>query len=418
MKKVLVVDDNKTILRMLKNQFDLYSDIEAIYVDSYKKAMKILRENGGKIHAALFDLNLPDAPNGEIVQLVDSHNIPSVVLTASVDENVKKFIRKKDILAYIIKDKLQSINLAVKFVRRAIRNYDTTVMVVDDSKLYRRVLSDILKKVNINVIEASDGLEALEIINNSKEKISLVFTDYIMPIVDGMELTIKIRETFDKDELSIIGISSTDEEDVANDFLKFGANDYITKPFSVSEVITRTNANLELLDLFTKIKDMANKDFLTGAYNRRYFFDSGEAIFLKAKRKEKPIAVAMIDIDNFKNINDTYGHDVGDIAIKEIKKILDKNLRASDLMARFGGEEFCIVLEDISEEDVKKLFEKIRKDFEHNVIDANTAEIKYTVSFGIAYGLLDSLEDMVILSDAALYESKENGRNKVTIKNS
>jgi len=161
---------------------------------------------------------------------------------------------------------------------------------------------------------------------------------------------------------------------------------------------------------------MANKDFMTGAYNRRYFFDAGEAIFLKAKRKEKAVAVTMIDIDNFKNINDTYGHDIGDLAIKEIKRVLDKNLRASDLMARFGGEEFCIILEEISEEDVKKLFEKIRKEFEANVIDVDEVEIKYTVSFGIAYGLLGSLEEMVILSDNALYESKESGRNRVTLR--
>jgi len=145
-------------------------------------------------------------------------------------------------------------------------------------------------------------------------------------------------------------------------------------------------------------------------------FESGTAIFLKARRKESPIAVAMLDIDKFKNINDTYGHDVGDIAIKEIKKILDKNLRTSDLMARFGGEEFCILLEEISLEDTQKVFEKIRKSFEENINDAERTEIAYTVSIGIEYAMADSLEEMVRLSDEALYFAKENGRNQVKIK--
>jgi diguanylate cyclase (GGDEF)-like protein len=124
----------------------------------------------------------------------------------------------------------------------------------------------------------------------------------------------------------------------------------------------------------------------------------------------------MIDIDKFKNINDKYGHDIGDIAIKEVAKILHNNLRACDLVARFGGEEFCILLEDISSKDLEIMFERIRKNFEENIININEISINYTVSFGIAYGILDSLNDMVTLSDEALYYSKKNGRNRVTIK--
>jgi diguanylate cyclase (GGDEF)-like protein len=161
---------------------------------------------------------------------------------------------------------------------------------------------------------------------------------------------------------------------------------------------------------------MANRDYLTGLYNRRYFFDSGKSIFLKAKRKKTSLAVVMIDIDKFKNINDTYGHDVGDIAIQEVGVVLNKNLRSSDLLSRFGGEEFCILLEDITVEDIENLFERVREDFENNIIDVDGIKVNYTVSFGIAYGMSDSLEDMVRLADSALYNSKEHGRNQVTIK--
>ena len=147
-----------------------------------------------------------------------------------------------------------------------------------------------------------------------------------------------------------------------------------------------------------------------------YFSLSRKSIFLKAKRNKKPIAIAILDIDKFKNINDTYGHHVGDAAIKEVKRLLDSILRESDLVARFGGEEYCVLLEDISLQDTESLFERIRDGFEHNEININDLKIRYTVSFGVAFGILDTLEDMVNLADEALYYSKENGRNQVTIK--
>lgn len=414
MKKVLVVDDSKTVLSLLELEFNNYNNIEAYYATSYKDAASLLKEHDGNFHAALLDFNLPDAPDGEIVGLANSHMIPAVVLSGTIDNKMKDTLLKKEVIDVILKTDPASIKFAVKAISRTLKNYDTTILIVDDSKVYRGVLTKILKKIKLKVLQATNGEEALSMIE--KNNISLVLTGFEMPLVDGLELTLKIREKYNKDQLGIIALSSAEKQSILSNFLKFGANDFINKPFTENEIIIRVNSNLELLDLFETINDMANKDFLTGAYNRRYFFDSGESIYSKNKRKKTPMAVAMIDIDKFKNINDTYGHDIGDIAIKEIKKVLDKNLRASDLMARFGGEEFCILLEDITLEDTKKLFQNIREKFEENIIDANGVEISYTVSTGIYFGISDSLEEMIRLSDEALYTAKESGRNRVEIK--
>lgn len=416
MKKILVVDDSETLLSSLKQKFDEYEEIEVIYAKSYNEAMKIVRLDHKNIDVALLDINLPDAPDGQIISLAKSNDIPIIVLTGTLNKKIREKIQRKHVINYILKNKPSSVDLAVKAVVTTLENQNKTILVVDDSKTYRESLRVILDKMNLNIIEAENGEQALDILKDTKENISVVITDYEMPKMNGLDLVVKIRELYDKNMLGIIAMSNHEDKDLIDDFLTFGANDFIDKSFSSSEVIAKVNSNLELLGLFKQITDMANKDFMTGSYNRRYFFDSGNAIFSKAKRKGVSVAVAMIDIDKFKNINDTYGHDIGDIAIKEIKKILDRNLRLSDLTARFGGEEFCILLEDISVEDIKKLFEKIRQEFENNVIDANGVKITYTVSFGIAYGMSDLLDDMVKLSDDALYYSKENGRNQVTIK--
>lgn len=417
MKKILVVDDSESVLSVLKLEIEQHSDIEAIYAKSYQDAEIKMKEQHEEIHAALLDINLPDAPNGEVISLANLYNIPVVVLTASLTKEVRNTIHKKDIIAYVLKNTPASIKLALKAIKRTLNNYDATVMVVDDSKQYRTTLSSYLKQNHLNVVEAENGQIALDILNNNTQKISLVIVDYEMPVMDGLELTINIRERFSKYQLGIIAISSTDDKDIIADFLKFGANDYIVKPFAKNEVVTRINANLELLDLFEQISNMANRDFMTGIYNRRYFFNIGGEIFLKAKKNNSPVAVATLDIDDFKRINDTYGHDVGDVAIKEIKTILDRHLIMPNLVARFGGEEFCILIDDITPEYLKELFGNIRRDFEENRIEIKGGNISYTVSFGIAYGISKSLDDMVKLSDEALYDAKENGKNQIVIRN-
>lgn len=168
-------------------------------------------------------------------------------------------------------------------------------------------------------------------------------------------------------------------------------------------------------DLNKKLKLQTIRDYMTGAYNRRYFFEVAEAFVLRAQRQDKKLAVIMIDIDDFKNINDTYGHDVGDLAIKEVCKVLERNLRKYDLFARFGGEEFAILVDDIIKEDVQRLAEKIRNDFEENEIIYDGQPIKYTVSFGIVYGMMDSIQNFLKVADEALYNSKNSGKNQVTI---
>ena len=416
MKKILLIDDSPTILKSLELVISSnLDDIEILLANNYVEASNIIRHNQGAIYVAVVDLCLPDCSDGKAVLLTSSHKIPTIILTGSQNKNLKTLMLKKDVLDYVDKNSKNSLKYVAEFVKKIIRNYDTTALVVDDSKLFRKAFRDDLEKLHINVLEACDGKEAIDIVETTDKKISLILTDYNMPNMDGIELTQYLREKYDKDTLSIIAISATDDKHALADFIKAGANDFITKPHSFEELNVRVHSNLDVLELFQKTKDLANKDYLTGAYNRRYFFEASEAIVDKNVRKNKDIAVATLDIDHFKNVNDTYGHDVGDVAIKEIVTVLNKSLRTSDLVARFGGEEFCIVLEDISKKDTKVLFEKIRLNFEENVIKINDISLKYTVSLGVAYGKSKDINEMLKISDNALYEAKDTGRNKVVI---
>jgi len=417
MKKILIVDDSTMTLSILKKSlYERLDDIEILTASNYKDGLRLILKYGSSIDIAIIDLHLPDSKDGAMINVIEANSIKSIVLSSILDTQSKEMIFSKScIIDCIAKDGKRSIKSVINAVNREFKNKDKEILVVDDSIVQVKAAEKILKKMNLKVTTANNGAEALDIIENSDKVFSLVLTDYHMPKIDGMELTFRLREMYDKDELGIIVLSSDSASDVVSEFLKIGANDFINKPYSEIEVITRINSNLDLVDLFRETKEMANRDFLTGLYNRRYFFESGNIIIEKAKREKKNLALAMFDIDKFKNINDTYGHEVGDMAICEVGNIVEKYLRSSDLVARFGGEEFCILIDNITLDDTKKLLEKIRVAFEENIISLNELELKFTVSIGAYYGLDNNLEEMLRIADDGLYKCKDSGRNKVHI---
>lgn len=415
-KKLLIVDDDKFIISIIVDKLKTYKNLEILTAVSYKEGIKCISANKNSISAAIIDLNLPDCNDGDMANYTLSKKIPTVILTGKYDKSMKEKLLQYSTLDFIIKDGKKGIKDSIFTIKRVLNNFDTNVLVVDDSNVQRNILEQILLDMKLNVDSAKNGQEALEILKNSEKKYSLVLTDYNMPKMDGMELVSKLREEYDKDELGIIALSSNEEAKTITEFIKLGANDYINKSYSNTEVITRVNSTLDLLDLFEENREMAFKDFLTSLYNRRYFFKSGQDIFEKAKRANKELAIAILDIDKFKNINDTYGHDIGDLALIRSAEILKETMRKSDLIARFGGEEFCILLENISYEDSEKLFEKLRDAFEKSCIKYEDIEIRFTISIGACYSKAINLDEMIKYADNSLFESKNDGRNRITLK--
>ena len=410
--KVLIIDDSISILNTLKIFIQKDNNIDVFTAKSLKSAKEIFISESNKFDVILADLGLPDAPNGEVVEYLSNYSIPIVILTGTDNEYIEEKIKQYNIVDYIIKDGISALSYISTIVKRILYNKGIKILIVDDSKTFLEKTKNLFARYRFDAITANDGKEALEILEKVKD-IKIVLTDYLMPHIDGLELTKLIRREYSKDSLSIIVVSNDKCGKIPAKFLKYGANDFLYKGFSDEEFFARINTNIEILELFEEIKNKANKDYLTDMYNRRYLFDIGETLYKKYKNEQKEFAVALIDIDEFKSINDTYGHEIGDLAIKEVGNILNEAIKNDVLISRMGGEEFCVLLYNRTKDEIVVLLEKIRNLFESNQIQLKNKTLNYTVSIGCSFEFGKNLDEMIQKADKGLYEAKNNGRNKV-----
>lgn len=412
--KILIVEDNKALSKLIikKMEASLDFDVDAAY--SFEEAQALVEKNSDYF-VALLDLNLPDAPDGEVVDMILSHKIPSIILTGSMDQEVREKILKKDVIDYVYKGNIDDVNYIFTLIERLHKNRDIKVMVVDDSMATRSQIKSLLQHQMFKVLVAAHGEEALVFLHDNPD-IKLILTDYLMPVIDGVELTKEIRKLYSKNELSIIAMTASNQELISAKFLKIGVNDFINKPFTREEIACRINNSLDSLEYIAKIEDMAQNDFLSGLANRRYFFDAMREYFKEAKKKNESFALGLIDVDSFKQINDTLGHNVGDAVIVELAKTLKKHLIHAHFIARLGGDEFCVVLKDIDQKKALEFFLKLK-----NAISPLHVKVKemqnlnVTVSIGVTFNDLESVEEMINQADKALYAAKKNGKNRVEV---
>jgi len=410
--KILIVEDNKTLAKLIAKKIQDTLEIEVDIAYSLAEAKLFLA--GYKYFITLLDINLPDAPNGEVVDYALSKKNRVIVLSANIDKGFRTKMLQKSIIDYVNKGGNDDINYIIQSIKRLRKNKKHKVLVVDDSLVFRKQMQNMLENLFFEVITVAHGEEALGMLQ-AKPDISLVLTDYNMPVMNGLELTYEIRKTYSKDELCILALSGNEDAEVSALFLKHGANDYIKKPFSKEEFSCRVNNSIEALENIQMIMNYANRDYLTGLYNRRYFYKAMDEYLEEVKESGEKFAVAMIDIDHFKNINDSYGHDIGDKVIITLSDILRSSTSPRDIVSRFGGEEFCIVLKNINRYSAKEILERIHTEVASYELTIDRDHIvNFTISIGaVLYQDDETLDDTINEADMLLYKAKNEGRNRL-----
>lgn len=414
MSSILVVDDSKTFGALLKRLVERETGCGCVWVKSYAECRDALESAPEPFAAALLDLNLPDAPNGEVVDLALSYEVPSVVFTGELSRELREHIWSKRIVDYVLKEGIHNLEYVSRLLKRLLRNRGLRALVVDDSRATRAQIASLLRAYAYEVYEAADGQHALTMLD-ADPSIQLVLTDCTMPGMDGVALTKAIRQMDGMQRTVVIGVSSLDESSTTVGFLKAGANDFITKPFQTEEFYCRIGQNIDMLNMIEDLANMASLDFLTGIGNRKHLFEAGRKLFANQMRGNIRLSVAMLDLDHFKTINDSFGHDAGDAVLRHFSAMLAGRFRGGDVVARMGGEEFCVVCVNMDPDKAFDTFDAFRRDVAANHAVHEGREIPCSVSIGAYTGAADSFEGLIKAADDLLYRAKQQGRNRVAV---
>jgi two-component system, cell cycle response regulator len=295
-----------------------------------------------------------------------------------------------------------------------------TVLVADDSSVFRKFIEHALSGKNYKVHFAKTGREALDLFSQHDPHIAIV--DWTMPDMTGGEICRHIRKANKTSYTYVVIVTASTEKQRRIDGLAAGADDYLTKPFDDEELVARLGVGSRIAQLHQELaeknrllEELALTDSLTGLPNRRALEEWAGHQLSAAARHRFSFWVVFADLDNFKNVNDSFGHHAGDTVLKQFAELLRQSSRRSDICARIGGEEFLFVLTHNTEESARAVVERIRSEFCMTSFQFGSQSVTVTASFGVAEFRRETAEDFAALvrrADKALFEAKRLGRNR------
>ena len=298
---------------------------------------------------------------------------------------------------------------------------DFTIAIVDDDPSIRRLLRLFLNRAGFATTEHATGEEARARLGT--EPWNLAILDRRLPDMDGVVLCQELKAKPEFRTRYIIMLTGEAEQEDKVEGLELGADDYITKPFQYPELLARIRAGKRIVDLQKELVETNRRlellsitDGLTKLHNHRYFQDELARAFEESQRYDRPLSLAMIDIDFFKKVNDAHGHAVGDEVLKAVARLFKESVRSTDLVARYGGEEFAVMMPETALEDAISFAEKIRAIVGSEPIATQAGPLTVTISLGVASvprSRVHNAKELIVAADKALYRAKRNGRNQV-----
>jgi two-component system, cell cycle response regulator len=294
------------------------------------------------------------------------------------------------------------------------------IFLAEDDRTSRSILTAILKKWGYDPVVSADGAAAWDILKRNDAP-KLVLLDWNMPEMDGLEVCRLIRKGESHNPAYVIILTGKGEKSDIVQGLDAGANDYICKPYDNNELMARIRVGRRMVELQTALVEardtmehQALHDALTGIFNRRAVLESLGREISRVRREGGTVRVGMLDIDFFKKINDTYGHQVGDEVLIGFVRTVQRSLREYDVTGRYGGEEFLVIVPAPKEGPVESVFERVRSQVADTALETSAGPISITVSIGTVAGSgASTIDEMLRMADLALYRAKAEGRNRV-----
>jgi diguanylate cyclase (GGDEF)-like protein len=412
MEKVLQLEPGNLFRTIVKKIIEPRG-YEVIATDVSTLAFSILEEN--KISLIITGNELVDMSGEEFIQILSKSkysNIPVIVLTSTESLELRTKLFSLGIVDYILKKDVNTTKLEnyfdslIKEDKLLKQIQKESIAVLDDSKFGLNVIKNIFELHKIKkVTYYTDPHKFLA----DYEKYSIFLVDLVLPEISGEDVIIQLRKN-KKDSVIIVVSGITNFKTISHTMM-YGADDYISKPFDNSMFMARFKANARTFFLYKELEKMAVSDGLTGLYNHRYIYDY---VGTNIKEKEKlgcSFCVLLIDIDHFKTVNDTYGHQVGDLVLMSLSKIFAEAFGKQSVCGRYGGEEFMAILKNTKLNDaliaVNSFREKIME------TEYTNHDFRITISGGLVEHSKESSVDLIKKADDLLYKAKNSGRNQI-----
>ena len=289
------------------------------------------------------------------------------------------------------------------------------VLVADDDEITVVALEGMLRHLGHEAVVARNGAQAWELIRRDDAP-TLAILDWMMPDIEGPEICRRVREDRKRPYQYLIILTAKDEVNDLVESLESGADDYLSKPFDERELRARLHAGERILALQDELRARATFDELTGLLNRATIRERLQREFALAVRNGEPVSIVVADLDNFKHVNDTHGHPVGDEVLREASKRLGSRMRAYDELGRYGGEEFLVVLPGCTLPNALRVADRMRSAVGGEPVSTSAGPLQLTASFGVASVHREAslnVDAMVAAADEALYRAKRGGRDRV-----
>lgn len=412
--KVLLVEDDELVAKDIKIQLGHFG-----YEVHIKHDLDNLVEEVEKLKpmTILIDVVFPDRKNGGIEAIAElkqkSIKLPhTIFLTGREDINARieavraggsAFMQKPVDISELI-DRLDT--LAHKKEEDPYR-----VMIIDDTWSLAMFYATALQSVGIQTSVVTNPMKAMEEVTEFNPE--LILMDMYMPECDGIELATVIRQIEAYVSVPIVFLSSEKNITKQLQALTLGGDDFLTKPIDPEHLISSVLARS---CRYRKLRAFMVRDSLTGLFNHTKTKEMLDTDLARAQRQNGKLVFGMVDIDKFKSVNDTYGHPVGDRVIKSLARLLKQSLRKSDIIGRYGGEEFAVILYDTTLENAEMVMNKIREKFSQIIHKTDDTQFSSTFSCGLAaYPDFTTASELNEEADKALYQAKQGGRNRVCL---
>lgn len=412
--QVLIVDDDDSLVKQLQAAATPAGiNIETVF--SIRDARDYLAQRVPDV--VLLDLAFPDGAEEGLILLEELHDrfpkLPILLFTGRDDFCNRLAAARRSKHRFI--SKATPPDQVLDIVRDCLKSHSSdaiTVLAVDDDRVILEHLRSCLPQWGIYPITLADPTQFWETLKTVTP--DLLILDVEMPEINGIDLCRVVRSDSNWNDLPIIFLSSLRDSETIYRIYDAGADDYVPKPFTEPELVTRIFNRLERNRL---LRNLAETDQLTGLANRRQASKELNRYLNLTKRYHQPLCVVIIDLDYFKNVNDQYGHDVGDRVLRRVAQIFQQRSRSEDVVARWGGEEFLIAMYGITKDEAKKRMEQFLELVKQEVFTIPERNISFHVTFsgGIAVAPDDGVELHLLCqrADSALYQAKEAGRNRI-----